>query len=151
MQVEVTVDKRLAITGAGDVVMLLRDKNSNSAIPIFIGQLEAAAIVMELEGIVPPRPLTADLLKNIMVGQCGAMITKAVITEPKDNVYYALLHIERGAEQSTEDCRPSDAIALALRFGVPIFVEENLWIEMLESENTKGILSIFEKLMKNEE
>lgn len=128
--------------------MFLRDKTSGSAVPISIGLLEAAAILAETENVPLVRPLTSDLLKNIMVDQFGATVTKAVITELKNDIFYAFLHVEKDGRLTTHDCRPSDAVAMALRFGAPIFVKEPLWTEMLSSEITRKILEEFEELLE---
>jgi hypothetical protein len=107
-------------------VVILEDKNHAKAIPIWIGAFEAQAIDMEMRGTAPPRPLTHDLLKNILQ-DVGVVFEKAVVSELKGNTYYARVHLSAaGGKRFEVDCRPSDAIALALRFRKPIFVAKTL-------------------------
>jgi bifunctional DNase/RNase len=94
-------------------------------LPIWIGPAEASAIAMELAGVKFARPLTHDLLKQLIVG-LGAELRKVIITQVKDNTYYAELHIYRGDTVIQIDARPSDSIALALRLKTPIFTSDTL-------------------------
>jgi len=106
-------------------VILLLDEAKTRLMPIWIGQAEARAIELELRGEPAPRPLTHDLLKNILV-QVGVEFEKVVVNELKDSTYYARIHLSRAGVPLEIDSRPSDAIALALRFERPIFVAKGL-------------------------
>ncbi|MFQ5329234.1 MAG: bifunctional nuclease family protein [Thermodesulfobacteriota bacterium] len=107
-------------------IVILKDSDNNNTLPIWIGILEASAIATELEDIHPTRPMTHDLLKNIL-GKVSAGITRIVVTDIKDNVYYASIYMSMGSEEHTIDARPSDAIAVALRTDSPIFVDEQVF------------------------
>ena len=102
-------------------IVILKDAAGKRTLPIWIGLLEASAIAMELEKIKIHRPLTHDLLKNILE-QLQAVVVKIEITDIKNNTYYALIHLECAGKVMAIDSRPSDAIALALRTNSPIFV-----------------------------
>jgi bifunctional DNase/RNase len=106
-------------------VVILQEREGERVLPIWIGPAEASAIAMELAGVKFARPLTHDLLKQVVVG-LGAELRKVIITQVKDNTYYAELHIYRGDTVIQIDARPSDSIALALRLKAPIFTSETL-------------------------
>jgi len=106
-------------------IVILKDAEGKHTLPIWIGLLEASAIAMELEKIKVHRPLTHDLLKNIL-DRLQAPIVKIEITQLKENTYYALLYIKRDGSELAIDSRPSDAIALALRTEAPIFVNQEV-------------------------
>jgi hypothetical protein len=101
----------------GAYALILREVNGNRRLPIIIGASEAQSIALEMEGIKPPRPLTHDLMKNI-IAAFGAELTDIVIDDLRDGTFYAKLNIDN----QMIDSRPSDAIALAVRYGVQIFV-----------------------------
>jgi hypothetical protein len=101
----------------GAYALILREVEGNRRLPIIIGQAEAQSIALEMEGIKPPRPLTHDLMKNI-IGALGADLQDIVIDELRDGTFYAKLNLDN----QKIDSRPSDAIALAVRYGVQIFV-----------------------------
>jgi uncharacterized protein len=101
----------------GAYALILREVHGNRRLPIIIGQAEAQSIALEMEGIKPPRPLTHDLMKNIITA-FGAELTDVYIDELRDGTFYAKLNID----SQQIDSRPSDAIALAVRYGVQIFV-----------------------------
>lgn len=103
--------------------LLLKEINGNRRLPIIIGPFEANAIVLELEGSKPPRPLTHDLIKNL-IDNLSASVLEIVIDELKDNTFYAKIVLEIAGLTNEIDSRPSDAIALALRAKVPIYVNE---------------------------
>src|SRR5712671_1011677 len=107
-------------------VVLLQDKNGGKSIPIWIGIVEAQAIALQLQGKASPRPLTHDLLKTILE-QVGVEFDRVLVTELKEGTYYARIHLINGGKVMEVDRRPSDAIALALRFHRPIFVERSLF------------------------
>ena len=106
-------------------VVILQERDGERVLPIWIGPAEASAIAMELAGVKFARPLTHDLLKQLIVG-LGAELRKVVITQVKDNTYFAELHIYRGDTVIQIDARPSDSIALALRLKSPIFTSDTL-------------------------
>lgn len=106
-------------------VIVLREKNGNRSFPIIIGIFEAVAIDRKLKGTELPRPLTHDLLDNV-IKKMGGTLTKIVVNDLKDNTFYARLHITRGNEEIEVDSRPSDAVALAVRAGCPIYVEDSV-------------------------
>jgi len=102
-------------------IVILKDTENKLNLPIWIGLLEATAMATEIEGIKMARPMTHDLLKNIL-GEVGCLVDSVEITELKENTYYALVHINIGGRELVIDSRPSDAIALALRTKSPIYV-----------------------------
>lgn len=106
-------------------VVILQEQGGERVLPIWIGPAEASAIAMELAGMKFARPLTHDLLKLVIVG-LGADLRKVIITQVKDNTYYAELHIYRGDAVVNIDARPSDSIAVALRLKAPIFTSDEL-------------------------
>ena len=106
-------------------VVILQEKDGERVLPIWIGPAEASAIAMELAGVKFSRPLTHDLLKQVIVG-LGADLRRVLITQVKENTYYAELHIHREDHVVQIDARPSDSIAVALRLKAPIFTQDNL-------------------------
>jgi bifunctional DNase/RNase len=123
--VEVTV-ARLGLDSASNTyVVILQEKDGERVLPIWIGQPEAESIVMEMNDIHPPRPLTHDLCKRLITG-LGGSLRRVNITRVQDNTYFAELHIYRGEEVFHVDARPSDSIALALRLAAPIYAPESL-------------------------
>jgi bifunctional DNase/RNase len=109
----------------GAYALLLKEVFGNRRLPIIIGQNEAQAIALELEGIKPPRPLTHDLLRSL-VENLGASVVEVIITELRDNTFYANIIIEVSSLTNEIDARPSDAIALAVRSNSPIFVSDTV-------------------------
>jgi len=112
-------------------VVILRDEGDGVFLPIWVGIFEANAIAIEMEKISTPRPMTHDLLKNVLA-ELQAHVDRIVINELKENTFFARIHLSRGQESWIIDSRPSDAIALALRSKADIFVEE----EVLEKSRT---------------
>jgi hypothetical protein len=106
-------------------IIILRDEEDKRTLPIWVGVFEANAIALELEKIATPRPMTHDLIKNILE-TIDARVLRVVVTDLKENTFYAVLHLELGGVEYTVDSRPSDAIALALRVAAPIYVEEEV-------------------------
>jgi bifunctional DNase/RNase len=104
-------------------VVVLKEKDSSRYLPIWIGQFEATAIMMQLQGIEPSRPLTHDLLRS-MVDAVGIVIQRIVVSDLKDGTFYARIHVGSNGSDMDIDARPSDAIALAVRTGAPIYAEE---------------------------
>lgn len=107
------------------MVLLREQEGKHRLLPIYIGSPEASAIHYALEGLEPPRPLTHDLLLAV-VDDLGASVTEIVVTEMRDRTFYAELHLTTESGESTISCRPSDAIALAVRCGASLFANESL-------------------------
>lgn len=106
-------------------VVILREKDGSRVLPIWIGPAEASAIAMELQGMKAQRPLTHDLLKQVIIG-LGGDLRRVVISSVKENTYFAELLIRRDDQVFQVDARPSDSIALALRLRAPIFTSDQL-------------------------
>ena len=124
-EVEVEVSRIAVDPEAGSPVILLEDKAHTVALPIWIGPAEAHAIASRLEGVESPRPLTHDLMKTLM-DRVGVGLKRVIIRELRDSTYYATLVLLWDGDEVEMDSRPSDAIALAVRFGQPIFVARTL-------------------------
>ena len=106
-------------------IIVLREKDGERSFPIIIGIFEAVAIDRRLKGIEIPRPLTHDLIENV-IREMGGKLERVVVNDLKSNTFYARLHILRDGEDIEVDARPSDAIALAVRVSCPIFVEDSV-------------------------
>src|SRR5213593_4566917 len=106
-------------------IVILKDVGGNSVLPIWVGIYEANAIALEIEKVTTPRPMTHDLIKVLLMG-LDTSVKKVVVSELKDDTFYALIWLERGGELISVDSRPSDALALALRHDCPIFVEDTV-------------------------
>lgn len=124
VQVEILGLSASPSTG-GAYALLLKEVYGVRRLPIIIGQFEAQSIALEMEGIKPPRPLTHDLLKNV-IDNLGGTITEIIIDELKENTFYSKIKLEISSMTNEIDSRPSDAIALAVRTGSPLFVSENV-------------------------
>ena len=124
-------------------IVILKDGGSN-VLPIWVGVYEANAIALEIEKVSTPRPMTHDLIRNLLVG-FGAGIRKVVVNELKDDTFFAVIWVERNGELMSVDSRPSDALALALRLDCPIYVDESV----LKSAKTTSAMS--DKLNTNAE
>lgn len=125
--------------GGGGYALILKEIGGERRLPIIIGSFEAQHIALELEGIKPPRPLTHDLIKNI-IEQLGFSISYIYINELRDGTFFAKIKMDVGSLEEI-DSRPSDAIALALKFSVPIYVAEEVMSEVgfiPEKEETEG-------------
>jgi len=122
--------------GTNMPIVILKDVAGNTVLPIWVGIYEANAIALEIEKVSTPRPMTHDLLKNMLLG-LHAGIRKVVVSELKEDTFYALIWVERGGELISIDSRPSDALALALRLDCPIFVEDSV----LKSSKTTAAVS----------
>jgi uncharacterized protein len=124
MQIEMTI--KLMVDPITNLpIILLRDRDGQRVLPIWVGASEANAIALQIENITTPRPMTHDLLRNV-IHDLKAEIRKVVVSDLKDNTFYALIHLEANGEPLAVDARPSDAIALALRARAPIFVEDRV-------------------------
>jgi uncharacterized protein len=107
-------------------VVLLRGKRDHRQLSMVIGVAEATGIAVQLQGVTPPRPLTHDLFLTLF-GQLKVSLTRVVITDLRDDIYYATVHLNSAGRDLTLDSRPSDAIALAIRAKVPVLVEERVF------------------------
>jgi len=123
MLVAVRVDRVTLDTSTNRFVVILKDDIHGRWLPIVVGSTEAQAIALQLEKISPPRPLTHDLLKNIL-DSIKVLVTRIVVNDLRENTYYAAISVKTNGTTKEIDARPSDAIALALRVQAPIFVEE---------------------------
>lgn len=129
-------------------VVLLMDGEKKKVLPIWVGNFEAGAILSELQGAIPPRPITHDLVK-MLFKTVNIDLLKVVITDIYENTYYANMIVKSGDRTIPIDCRPSDGIAVALRMKSPVFVEEKVFLsaipveefnKKLEEERYKDIL-----------
>jgi bifunctional DNase/RNase len=123
--IEVTVAQLGLDRTTNSPVVILRERDGERVLPIWIGPAEASAIAMELQGIKPPRPMTHDLLKTVIAG-LGASMQRVNISAIKDKTYFAELWLSRDNQLFQLDARPSDSIALALRMNAPIYTEADL-------------------------
>jgi bifunctional DNase/RNase len=121
-------------------ILLLKELDGNATLPIWIGKPEADSIALAIGKVVTPRPLTHDLIKNLISG-FKLKVTRIVVTELLDNTYYALIYLSDGKNETPVDSRPSDAVAVALRTSAPIFVEDGV----LEKRNSDEL----EEWLKN--
>jgi hypothetical protein len=106
-------------------IVILKDVNGNAVLPIWVGIYEANAIALEIEKVATPRPMTHDLLKNLLLG-LDTRVHKVVVCDLRDDTFYALIWLERDGQTISIDSRPSDALALALRVDCPIYVEDEV-------------------------
>ena len=106
-------------------IVLLKDLESEMMLPIWVGPFEANSIAAEIEKIAPQRPMTHDLLKNVIT-QLGGYIKRVIVTELRDNTFYAVIELDVNGSEVFIDSRPSDAIALALRADCPIYVRDQV-------------------------
>lgn len=127
-------------------IVVLEDIQSKRMLPIWIGIFEANAIALKIEDITTPRPMTHDLLKNLL-DELDIKVEKIVVNDVRDNTFYALIYCRHMNQTVTIDSRPSDAIALVLRTGAPIFVEESV-VEKAQSMKIDENLEDSEKLKK---
>ena len=125
MQIEMTIKGLMLDPVTTMPILILRDENGQRMLPIWIGPNEAQAIASQIENDAPQRPMTHDLLRDVIHTLDGT-VQKVVVCDLKDNTFYALIHLLARGDPVTVDARPSDAIALALRTRAPIFVEESV-------------------------
>jgi uncharacterized protein len=122
MLVEMSVKGLMVDPVTNMPIVILRDAENQRVLPIWVGPVEANAIALQIENIAPPRPMTHDLLRNLLA-ELGATLTRVVIADLRENTFYAYLELHRGGEVQLLDARPSDAIALAIRTKAPVFVD----------------------------
>jgi len=117
-------------------IVILKDVNGTAVLPIWVGIYEANAIALEIEKVTTPRPMTHDLLKNLLTG-LETRVHKVVVSDLRDDTFYAVIWLEKDGQTITIDSRPSDALALALRVDCPIYVED----EVLKNSKVSGAAS----------
>ncbi|HEX8457216.1 MAG TPA: bifunctional nuclease family protein [Pyrinomonadaceae bacterium] len=126
MEIEVKIRGLMMDPNSGTPIVILKDVNSETLLPIWVGAYEANAIALEIEKIATQRPMTHDLLRNLIV-EMGARVERVVVTELRDNTFFAVIEMRSSnGEFMMLDSRPSDAIALALRADCPIYVNEEV-------------------------
>ena len=124
MEIEVKIRGLMMDPNSGTPIVILKDVNSETLLPIWVGAYEANAIALEIEKIATQRPMTHDLLRNLIL-EMGAQVERVIVTELRDNTFFAVIKIRSSnGDFALLDSRPSDAIALALRADCPIYVNE---------------------------
>jgi uncharacterized protein len=143
---EVTVEVEMTIRGllldpvTQMPIVILKDVAGDTVLPIWVGAFEAQAIALEMEKVSTPRPMTHDLIKNVLTG-LETQVHKVVVTELREDTFYAVIWLERGGEVISIDSRPSDALALALRVDCPIFVDDLVLKSSKQAANASDRLS----------
>jgi len=125
MEVEMRIRGLLMDPVTNTPIVILKDAKSDTVLPIWVGIYEANAIALEIEKVSTPRPMTHDLIKNVLTG-LDAHVHKVVVTELKEDTFFAVIWMEREGRVISVDSRPSDALALALRVDCPIFVDDEV-------------------------
>jgi bifunctional DNase/RNase len=134
MEVEMKIRGLMVDPVTNMPIVVLKDAAGDSVLPIWVGVYEANAIALEIEKVNTPRPMTHDLMKNLLIG-LDTMVHKVVVTDLKEDTFYAVIWLERSGQIISIDSRPSDALALALRMDCPIFVEDGVLKNSKLSEN----------------
>jgi bifunctional DNase/RNase len=124
-------------------IVVLKDVNGNTVLPIWVGIFEANAIALEIEKVSTPRPMTHDLIKTVLMG-LEAGVRKVVVSDLRDDTFYAVIWLERNGELISVDSRPSDALALALRLDCPIYVDDSVL------KNSKQTTTVNERVQSDE-
>ena len=132
MEIEMTIKGLMIDPITNMPIVILKDKEGERVLPIWVGVFEANAIALQIENISTPRPMTHDLIRNIL-SEIEADVQRIVVCELRENTFYAMIYLDREGETMAIDARPSDAIALALRTKSPIFVEDDV------VESAKGL------------
>ena len=125
MELEVKIRGLLVDPTTNSPIVLLKELDGEGILPIWVGPYEANSIASEIEKLSPQRPMTHDLLRNV-IAQMGGVVKRVVVTELRDNTFYAIIEILSNGQLTLIDSRPSDAIALALRTDCPIFIREEV-------------------------
>jgi bifunctional DNase/RNase len=125
MDVEMKIRGLMVDPSTQQPIVILKDLEGNTVLPIWVGLFEASAIALEVEKATTPRPMTHDLLRNMIYG-LNALVQRVVVSELRNDTFFAVIWLEQGGETITVDARPSDALALALRSDCPIFVSEDV-------------------------
>jgi hypothetical protein len=146
MQIEMTIKGLMVDPITNMPIIILRDVDGQKVLPIWVGIFEANAIALQIENVATPRPMTHDLLKNV-INDLKATVQKIVVCDLKENTFFALVYIGVNGDTIVVDARPSDAIALALRARAPIFVEESV-IENAKTADFNGEKPDADRLQK---
>lgn len=125
MEVEMKIRGLIMDPGSNMPIVVLKDVGSDTVLPIWVGVYEANAIALEIEKVTTPRPMTHDLIKNLLIG-LDTRVHKIVVNELRDDTFFAVIWMEREGRIISIDSRPSDALALALRLDCPIYVEDEV-------------------------
>lgn len=125
MEVEMKIRGLMMDASTNTPIVILKDLEGSNVLPIWVGIYEANAIALEIEKVATPRPMTHDLIKHVLIG-FNANLQKVVVSELRDDTFYAVLWLDREGETIVLDARPSDALALALRLDCPIYVEDDV-------------------------
>src|SRR5213595_817064 len=125
MEVEMKIRGLMLDPVTNTPIVILKDSGGDTVLPIWVGVYEANAIALEIEKVSTPRPMTHDLIKNVLVG-LDTQVHKVVVTELREDTFYAVIWLERDGHVISIDSRPSDALALALRMDCPIFVADDV-------------------------
>jgi bifunctional DNase/RNase len=125
MQIEMSIKGLMVDPITNTPIVILRDRDGQKVLPIWVGIFEANAIALQIENIATARPMTHDLLRNV-IRDLNAEVQKVVVCDLQDNTFYALIYLQLNGATVAIDARPSDAIALALRTRAPIFVEDTV-------------------------
>ena len=133
MQIEMTIKGLMVDPVTNTPIVILRDREGQRVLPIWVGIFEANAIALQIENVATPRPMTHDLLRNV-IQDLRATVQKVVVCDLQENTFFALIYLHLNGDTLAIDARPSDAIALALKSGAPIFVEN----QVLDKFGTKG-------------
>jgi bifunctional DNase/RNase len=146
MQVEMSIKGLMVDPITNMPIVILHDADGQRVLPIWMGVFEANAIALQIENVPTPRPMTHDLLRNV-IHDLKADVDKVVVNDLKDNTFYAVIHLVVQGEAVAIDARPSDAIALALRVRAPIFAEDTV-IDRAKSLNITPDKADSERLQK---
>lgn len=134
--IEVKIGALIMDPNTNTPIVVLKGIESETVLPIWVGAFEANAIALEIEKIVPQRPMTHDLLRNVII-ECGLRASRVIVTDLLDNTFYASVELsDENDDLVTMDARPSDAIALALRLDCPIFVRQKVLDLSARSQQT---------------
>ncbi len=125
MQIEMTIKGLMVDPDTNMPIVILRDRDGQRVLPIWVGLFEANAIALQIENVSTARPMTHDLLRNV-IADLQATVQKIVVCDLQENTFFALIYLSLHGDTVTIDARPSDAIALALRTKAPIFVEDSV-------------------------
>jgi hypothetical protein len=141
MEIQMTIKGLMIDPITNMPIIILRDDDGQRLLPIWVGVFEANAIALQIENVQTPRPMTHDLLRNV-ISDLEAKVERVVVCELKDNTFYATIHLRSGARMVTVDARPSDAIALALRTSSPIYVDEAVIQNARAVESSKDSMDV---------
>ncbi len=146
MQIEMTIKGLMVDPDTNMPIVILRDMDGQRVLPIWVGLFEANAIALQIENVSTPRPMTHDLLRNV-IADLKATVQKIVVCDLQENTFYALIYLALNGDTVAVDARPSDAIALALRTKAPIFVEDSV-IDNAKTVNITSDKNDTERLQK---